>query len=932
MSEKTWKFEEFIKLSRLRSLMMEFQLATDVEVSLFDDDFNLIFGRFPARKVCSYLVESAGGEDSCCNVKNDTFSLRDFDYSIVKCRMGLSYFVIPLRTPNSSPVGYIISEPFFLEKSEKQDFLSRIKSQRDRKLSVSFDEMRELLREVEVIPEEIYRAKASFLLHAVATLIQTSVQKDEIKEKSSLLAENHRLREKAEERVKSLLTLFEISKNISTITDLDQLFTGIIKSISKFMNVETCSIMLMNRHTRHLEVASSLTVDEVIESINSGETAAAAARREVADYIPCYVAQSGNSILIEDISRDERFLRKLSGSPANRYKSSIVVPLKFKDEVIGVLSIGNKKPSVFNVDDKILLESIADQTAIAIMNATLYAESSGKLERLSVLNRVSNIVNSTLELNKVLSMTISLITDVMKVETCSLMLMTPDEKSLKIVVAHGLDDRIIKNADIMVGEGISGLVAKTGKPLLITDISKDRRFSRRPKSSVDYKTKSALSVPLIIKDRVIGVINVNNKSSQEVFTTDDLQMLETLATQIASAIDNAKLYNQMQQRVVELIMLHNLSLALNSSLDLKNIISQIIGNMRSIFDADIVSLMLWDEKREHLTIISQSGLPENYSALKFRAGEGIAGMVAQKGEPVLVQNTLAESTYKKYDRKVDESPKTLICAPIIVKNVVEGVISCEKWLDFTGPFNEDNLNLLTTIACHAAIAFENANLYNDLLRVYLETVQSLAAALDAKDSYTHGHSRRVTALALALAAEMKFSDNELNTLKHAALLHDIGKIGIAESILQKPSSLTDAEFTCIKNHPVTGARILESVEFLKSVCMQIKHHHERFDGRGYPDGLSGVDIPLGSRVIAIADTYDAMTSTRPYRQGLSHEFAVEELRRCSGTQFDPEVVNAFLAISDVCKKISENGEQSNIINISGIKAMLDGSMRPMSLF
>ncbi|HOD43189.1 MAG TPA: GAF domain-containing protein, partial [Candidatus Wallbacteria bacterium] len=355
----------------------------------------------------------------------------------------------------------------------------------------------------------------------------------------------------------------------------------------------------------------------------------------------------------------------------------------------------------------------------------------------------------------------------------------------------------------------------------ITDISKDPDFSKYSKTGADYKTKSVLSVPLIIKDKVIGVINVNNKKNSEVFNDSDLQLLETLATQIATAIENARLYTQKEQRLVEITMLHNLGLALNSSLDLKNIIARIIESMKSIFDADMASIMLWDERRERLRIISHIGLPEQYvNELTFAPGEGVAGAVAKKGKPRLIANTFLEPSYKKHNVLHDELPKSLICSPIMVKNRVEGVICCERLLDKGGSFSEDNLNLLTTISCHAAVAIENSNLYNDLLRVYLETVQSLAAALDAKDSYTHGHSRRVTGLALALAREIGMSENEINTLKHAALLHDIGKIGIAESILQKPSSLTNDEFNCIKNHPITGARILESVEFLKSVCLQ----------------------------------------------------------------------------------------------------------------
>ncbi len=919
MAEKKWKFEDFIKFSDLKMLMLDFQMATDISVSLYDDALEVIYGKRPSLKLCSYLVENHAHNLDCCGFLKVSENIKNSECSVVECGMGLSSFIIPITSSQSEPIGYVIGEPVFLSKDAKHDFLDKLSVTGFSKKECSVDRIREYLRDVEVISPEQYRAKANFLLNSINILIKSSMQKDEIEQISMLLAENHILRQKGEEGVNSLLTLFEVSKNINTISDLKTLLASIVNSISKLLSAESCSIMLVNKYSKKLAVAAAdhaeLTFDPSSETIFE------------------QIVKNGRSLVIKDINSDARISKKCKSFYSNT-AALIMVPLRYKQDVIGIVTVSTKSaPSIFAKEDMVLLDSIAEQTAIAITNSNFHAEVTQKFERLTVLNRVSNILNSTLELDRLLLTTIELISEVMGVEVCSLMLLNPENQTLRIVVAHGLDEEIINNTEIKVGEGISGYVARTCKPILIADISKDKRFCKRSKSNVDYRTKSVLSVPLIIKEKLAGVINVNNKASLDIFTADDLQLLETLATQIGSAIENAKLYNQMHQKVVELTMLHNLGTTINSSLDLKNIISHIIVNMQTIFDADMASLMLWDDKREYLRIISHTGLDEQYvNELKFGAGEGVAGAVAASGKPMIVLNTKSETSYKKYDVLHDEVPKTLICAPIIVKKVVEGVICCERWLTRTGPFNEENLNLLATVAFHAAIAIENANLYNDLLRVYLETVQSLAAALDAKDSYTHGHSRRVTSLALALGRELGITENELYILKHAALLHDIGKIGISESILQKPSRLTDDEFDCIKNHPSTGAKILESVEFLKNVCLQIKYHHERFDGKGYPDGVKGRDIPLGSRIIALADTYDAITSTRPYRKGLPHEVALEEVKRCSGSQFDPEVVDAFVRISDMCQKITEDSEDDNVINMSGIKSMLDGFVKPLSLF
>lgn len=184
-------------------------------------------------------------------------------------------------------------------------------------------------------------------------------------------------------------------------------------------------------------------------------------------------------------------------------------------------------------------------------------------------------------------------------------------------------------------------------------------------------------------------------------------------------------------------------------------------------------------------------------------------------------------------------------------------------------------------------------LYRSQRETYLQTVQSLAAAIEAKDAYTLGHSRRVEAYCALMARELGFSRSRSETLRFGALLHDIGKIGIGEAILNKPGDLTDDEYRLIRSHPEKGERIVADVVFLRRPARLIRWHHERFDGRGYPDGLRAADLPLEVRVLTVADSYDAMTSARPYRDALTRGEAMEQLYKGAGSQFDPTVVAAF---------------------------------------
>jgi len=194
------------------------------------------------------------------------------------------------------------------------------------------------------------------------------------------------------------------------------------------------------------------------------------------------------------------------------------------------------------------------------------------------------------------------------------------------------------------------------------------------------------------------------------------------------------------------------------------------------------------------------------------------------------------------------------------------------------------------------LARRSFELYTKMRKVYLDTIRALAAAIDAKDPYTKGHSERVAEISVALAQELNLSDRDIENIEYTALLHDIGKIGIEDRILGKNSSLTNEEFDKIKEHTIMGAKIIEPVDFLKNSYKAIYHHHERYDGDGYPDGIKEKDIPILARIIAVADAYDAMGSDRPYRKKLSKDKILKELRDQSGKQFDPEVVKAFISV------------------------------------
>ena len=471
----------------------------------------------------------------------------------------------------------------------------------------------------------------------------------------------------------------------------------------------------------------------------------------------------------------------------------------------------------------------------------------------------------------------------MRVEKVSLLLLNNSNK-LEIKAAKGLEQKIIDNTLISIGEGISGKVSESGQPLLIHDIN-DTEYSFL--KNKNFKTNSVLCVPLISHGKTIGVINVNDKKNNEEFFNEDLDLLETIAIQVTSAISNARLYEKTRKNLQEFSAVNSLGAKLNSSLEHEVIINQFLKECNKTFKAESSYFAKLTPSGENIEFIFKN------SIAGIEKAEKLIHNYCDKIKCVnIISNTKKEKFLNKYSRS--SYGFSLISTPIIFKNKLLGLIIIKKNLKISKPFNNDDLRFLCTLSSQFASSLQNANLYSELIDLYLTTIQSLAAAIDAKDPYTHGHSQRVANFSMMIAEELICSDEEMEVIKHTALLHDIGKIGIPEKILLKPGKLTDEEYHQIMRHPDLGTEIIKQIKYLDKVRICLKHHHEKYDGSGYPDGISKEDIPLGARIIAVADTFDAMTSDRPYRKGCNTDHAINEIKRFSGTQFDPEIVNAFI--------------------------------------
>lgn len=372
--------------------------------------------------------------------------------------------------------------------------------------------------------------------------------------------------------------------------------------------------------------------------------------------------------------------------------------------------------------------------------------------------------------------------------------------------------------------------------------------------------------------------------------------------ELLNAVDRAITRSRLQKeniRLKALIPLFEISKLLISEIDLAHLFKIITEVLVKEFSVERVSLMLVDEGSGSLMIRASHGLPQELALQSQRKpGEGVSGLVLKHRKPLIITKGKHPDQEVMDALNLDDMPLSSMSVPLIGRNKQLGVLNVSKFSDPT--FTTSDLQIVSVLASQVVAAMENASLYEGLRESYFRTVQALVAAVEAKDPYTRWHSTNVAKYAVAIGRDLGLSPSQLEDIHIAAILHDVGKIGISERIISKPDRLSREEFDIMKDHPAHGMRILEPIGFSRSISNAIYQHHERFDGKGYPQGIGGEDISLAARILSVADTIDAMISERPYRGTISAEAVLRELDKEAGLQFDPEV-------GQVAKKLINQG-------------------------
>jgi len=363
-----------------------------------------------------------------------------------------------------------------------------------------------------------------------------------------------------------------------------------------------------------------------------------------------------------------------------------------------------------------------------------------------------------------------------------------------------------------------------------------------------------------------------------------------------------RLNDELADKVEKLRAINVASNMLVSQHQTDEILKATMKSMGEVLKYDRAIIMLADSKNEYLEFKYAIGEDplfidkylKNYR-ISLSKEQNILARVARQGRPVYIENPDSAGLRKGNRILSNFNVSSFIIAPLLVNDKIIGIVAADKprSRENVSPRDLDELSIFTN---NIAETLHKAQLKEEVESSYLNTVKALVQAIEEKDAYTRGHSERVAQISVHIGKKMGLRPKEIEYLRLGCLLHDVGKIGISESIVCKPDGLTASEYDIIKQHPVKGADIVRPISFLQDHIYLIRNHHEWYDGSGYPDGLIGEEIPLGAQILSVADAYDAITSTRPYRNGLSSEEALLRISKHSGIQFSPRVVDAFKEI------------------------------------
>jgi GAF domain-containing protein len=726
---------------------------------------------------------------------------------------------------------------------------------------------------------------------------------DEVRERTTQLAQTNvqleaevQVRQEAEEaarrRAETLTRVQAAVRELVTQRDPAVLYQSIVEHAAGLLGTSGGALYLCDHEQRQVRcmAARGTKRDYVNSIVKYGEG------------VVGRVAETGEQLAVEDYRHWEGWLvRPVGEAPA---RSQLAAPLRWKQELLGVLQV--LEPETlrrFTAEDNQLLALFASQAATVLESSLLLEAAQAGREQASALADVAWQISESLELPEVLERIALHARELLRADTSAVYLVEPGSSTLHAAAALGPDAKEIKAEPLEVGLGILGGIAARGSGEVVNEVLLDPRAITVPGTEED-PFEHLMGVPVHRSGVLRGLIAVWRSGSGREFNAEDLAYLGRLGSQVAVAIENARLYETTNRRLVEINAVHTVSTALRTARTLREALPIILDQLTSLLDARSAALEVVAPDTDEIVTLGANGDWASVTGMRAPSGSGVSGHVMETGKPYFNAD-IVSSGIPVWPQKFGQS-RAVACVPIVSQGKPGGVL----WIGRESPVLDAEISLLASIGEMVGTAVERLRLHDqtqallqDLFRsrdelvvAYDETIAGWSRALDLRDHETEGHTARLTGMTLRMARAAGLAEEEMVHIRRGALLHDIGKMGISDRLLLKTGPLTPEEWDEMRKHPVYALELLRPIAYLRPALDIPYCHHEKWDGTGYPRGLKGEEIPLVARLFAVVDVFDALTHDRRYRAAWTRGKALDHIREGSGSHFDPKAVELFMGM------------------------------------
>ena len=666
-------------------------------------------------------------------------------------------------------------------------------------------------------------------------------------------------------------SLERIAKEMGALVDPEHLFKTIASSALALVDANHATIN--QRHGEEFWIVAGAGTGERAVGVH------APAQRGIVGA----VLRSRHTVAFDDYADDP------TAVPAIRdigVRSMVGVPIVVTGEIVATLTVARLRVRPFDAEDMRALEGLAAHAAIALRNARLL-EQSWRVEQLS--REVATDTGAVEDVMKRVAVEIAAAYDAGVVNVSRV-----KGEFSKTVAQVGIDADVGPWRFVMPGPLGREVIARRDAVVIRDYAALDDTHPTVAQARA-IGLHAAMAAPVTLASDVVGTVMVGTTDPYRTFDAIDRQGLVSFAQVAGAALRSAQARDDRDRRIRRLSALNVLAWQLASVHEPYEIARLAFEAAGTLVARDAFYIARYSAEKREFEFVLQADGDDVWRGERYPLGTGPTSQVVLTGESHLVRN--ADDAAQRRGMTFGETTRVSGSAahvPLKARGNLVGVLSSQSYA--ADAFDAEDVVILQSLGNLVATAFENAEHVQQSRELYLATVKALAAAVDARDPYTRSHSARVSALSRAVGEELRLSPDELRRVQVGALLHDIGKIGIPDAILNKPGPLTQDEWVLMRTHPAVGASILAAVEPLRDLVPIVRTHHERYDGNGYPERLSGDEIPIEAHIVAAADAFEVIVSRRAYKQAQTIDFACAELERCRGTQFHPRVVDAFLAV------------------------------------